>query len=185
MDMLGSSPFQFATSSPSDVRHHYVGLSFYLVSFIVVRRKFCCSLSVATRVQRSERATHTLVYCRCPTTLNVLSHVVISLASPSVSPLAALVNGSLGPGNISIAVGREPSALVGESDHLAISSQQQLIHRQDTQPGSTQHPLGRVPLQNAADRLPSTLLAIVAEFYHYQTSKHKLSQMSGQFIAFC
>jgi hypothetical protein len=86
---------------------HYVGLSFYLVSFIVIRRKFCCSLSVATRVQHSERATHASVYCRCPTALNVLSHVVISLCCTIWSLLWQHWLTITRLGYHSIAVGRE------------------------------------------------------------------------------
>jgi len=93
MGMLDSSPFQFATSSPSDVRHHYVDLLSILFLFHCSFAVNFVVLSVATRVQRSgTRHTCFGILPPAPPVLNVLSHVVISLATPSVSFLAALVN---------------------------------------------------------------------------------------------
>ena len=61
---------------PSDVRHHYVDLlSILFLSMSFAVNLLFCQLLLEHSAR--ERATHASVYCRGPTVLNVLSHVVI------------------------------------------------------------------------------------------------------------
>jgi hypothetical protein len=86
------------------VRHHYVDLFSTFVPFVVIRRKknllFFGRLLLEYSARGNGGATHASVYYRCPTVLDVLPHVVISLAVPSASSLAAIVNDRSGLGNI-------------------------------------------------------------------------------------
>jgi len=66
MDMFTISVCDFF---PSDVRRRP---SFYLVSFIVIRRKFVVPCQLLLEYSARERATHASVYCRCSTSCHML-----------------------------------------------------------------------------------------------------------------